>query len=124
MILLHIKKDFFIYILKNITSDINVMFKELRNARGNNNKLLRVFFSFWGQKFFNFMVYKYTYIYVIVSAAQSSPVLAYITGNQYNWVYDDSGTGARVDFSIWRPKLVSGYYALGDVAKTGHSAVI
>ncbi|SEU36467.1 Vps62-related protein [Stigmatella erecta] len=41
---------------------------------------------------------------------------------QFNWVYDDAGTGANGNVSIWRPNLgqLPGYYALGDVAMPSH----
>ncbi|MDY7229769.1 Vps62-related protein [Hyalangium rubrum] len=37
---------------------------------------------------------------------------------QFLWVYDDRGTGASDDVSIWRPNLSQhpGFYSLGDVA--------
>ncbi|WP_437317548.1 Vps62-related protein [Sorangium sp. So ce385] len=41
---------------------------------------------------------------------------------QFVWIYDDAGTGADHDVSIWRPNLGQhpGYYALGDVAMANH----
>lgn len=41
----------------------------------------------------------------------------------FDWVYDDRGTGASADVSVWRPKLSDypGYYSLGDVAMSGHN---
>lgn len=42
--------------------------------------------------------------------------------DQYTWVYDDSGSGALIDASIWRPVVPPGYVALGDVAVAGHDA--
>jgi vacuolar protein sorting-associated protein 13A/C len=35
-------------------------------------------------------------------------------------VWDDSGSGAFADGSIWRPVVPAGYVALGDVAVAGH----
>lgn len=41
----------------------------------------------------------------------------------YDWIYDDSGTGADRDVSIWRPTNAEyGYYPLGDAAVASHSA--
>ncbi len=42
--------------------------------------------------------------------------------NAYVKIWDDSGSGAHEDVSIWRPlDFQSGYYPLGDVAVGGHS---
>ncbi|MCO7224763.1 phosphatidylinositol-specific phospholipase C domain-containing protein [Pleionea sp. CnH1-48] len=38
----------------------------------------------------------------------------------YNWVWNDRGTGADTDASIWRPIAPNGYVCLGDVATTNH----
>ena len=56
-------------------------------------------------------------------AVDSVPSLVYTVTNQYDWVYSDSGTGAYTDFSIWTPRLMDGFYALGDVGKIYHSQV-
>ncbi len=40
----------------------------------------------------------------------------------YTWMYDDSGTGADVDLSVWRPQWSDGQVWLGDVAHASHSA--
>jgi len=37
-------------------------------------------------------------------------------------VYSDFGTGADVDLSIWKPRPVNGFHALGHIAKSGHAA--
>ena len=39
----------------------------------------------------------------------------------YEWVYDDSGSGAFTDASIWRPVAPAGYVRLGDVVVVGHA---
>ncbi|WP_437486707.1 RICIN domain-containing protein [Sorangium sp. So ce1014] len=41
---------------------------------------------------------------------------------EFLWIYDDDGTGADDDVSIWRPDLGQhpGYYSLGDVAMPNH----
>jgi len=41
--------------------------------------------------------------------------------SEYAWVYDDAGSGAFADVSIWRPVAPRGYVALGDVATPGHA---
>lgn len=38
----------------------------------------------------------------------------------YTWIWDDSGSGADWDGSVWRPVAPEGYIALGDVAMVGH----
>ncbi len=40
---------------------------------------------------------------------------------EYEWRYDDKGSGALADVSIWRPLPPPGYVALGDVVVGGHS---
>ena len=35
-------------------------------------------------------------------------------------VYSDFGTGANVDMSIWKPKPVNGFHALGHIAQSGY----
>lgn len=44
--------------------------------------------------------------------------------DDYVWVYDDSGSGAFADGSIWRPVVPDGHVALGDVAVAGHVAPV
>ena len=39
---------------------------------------------------------------------------------EYEWRYDDKGSGALDDVSIWRPLAPPGYVVLGDVAVAGH----
>ena len=41
----------------------------------------------------------------------------------FDWIYNDSGTGADDDFSVWRPNLTQhpGYYSLGDIGVGSHS---
>lgn len=42
--------------------------------------------------------------------------------NEFDWVWDDKGSGAHSDVSIWRPRdYQSGFYPLGDVAIGGYS---
>ncbi|NBC35251.1 Vps62-related protein [Novosphingobium sp. FSY-8] len=38
----------------------------------------------------------------------------------YQWIWDDSGSGADWDGSVWRPVAPAGYVALGDVAMPNH----
>lgn len=40
--------------------------------------------------------------------------------DDYVWIYDDTGSGAFQDGSIWRPVVPPGFVALGDVAVDGH----
>jgi len=42
--------------------------------------------------------------------------------NDYEWRYDDAGSGAFADVSIWRPLPPPGFVSLGDVAVAGHEA--
>ena len=50
-------------------------------------------------------------------------MITYKRVDTYDWVYDDTGTDARQDVSIWRPKdYEGGYYPLGDTAVARHSA--
>ena len=44
--------------------------------------------------------------------------------NSFHWIYNDSGTGADDDFSIWRPNTDAypGYYSLGDIGVSHHGA--
>lgn len=45
-----------------------------------------------------------------------SALLSYQMVGEYIRLYDDTGSGARDDLSIWRPVVPAGYHALGDVA--------
>jgi Vacuolar protein sorting-associated protein 62 len=40
----------------------------------------------------------------------------------YSWVWNDAGSGASMDGSVWRPVAPAGYIALGDVATSNHDA--
>ena len=40
--------------------------------------------------------------------------------SDYVWVYDDTGSGAFEDGSIWRPVVPAGYVSIGDVAHASH----
>jgi hypothetical protein len=44
--------------------------------------------------------------------------------DSFVWVYDDDGSGAADDVSVWRPNLSQypGYYSLGDVAMPNHDS--
>ena len=45
-----------------------------------------------------------------------------IKGNRnFTSRWDDSGSGADKDVSIWRPRVPSGYYFLGDVVLSEHA---
>src|SRR5690606_36646262 len=41
---------------------------------------------------------------------------------EFEWRYDDAGSGAFEDASIWRPLPPPGFVSLGDVAVAGHQA--
>jgi hypothetical protein len=38
----------------------------------------------------------------------------------YDWIWDDSGSGADWDGSVWRPRAPAGYVNVGDVAVSNH----
>ena len=50
------------------------------------------------------------------------PQLEVFDQNQYEWVYDDRGTGAWRDVSVWRPKLLDGFVRLSHVVQESHDA--
>lgn len=41
---------------------------------------------------------------------------------EYTWVWDDTGSGASTDGSVWRPVVPPGHVAFGDVIVVGHDA--
>jgi len=41
--------------------------------------------------------------------------------SDYAWIYDDTGSGAFADGSIWRPVVPDGYVSIGDVAHASHA---
>ena len=43
----------------------------------------------------------------------------FVTTNEYQPVWKDIGSGADVDFAVWRPVAKNGFYPLGDVAVAG-----
>ncbi|MFM2371919.1 MAG: hypothetical protein RIS85_1641 [Pseudomonadota bacterium] len=45
---------------------------------------------------------------------------ALVSPVDYAWIWDDSGSGADWDGSVWRPIAPNGYVALGDVANPNH----
>lgn len=52
----------------------------------------------------------------------TEPVLAYKIINDYELIWNDRGSGASDDVSIWRPvEVQAGYRLLGDVAVKSHS---
>jgi len=56
------------------------------------------------------------------TAASTLPLLTVQPADKFTLIYDDSGTGADDDVSIWRPNLASypGFFSLGDVAMDSH----
>lgn len=59
----------------------------------------------------------------VASVANAATVVRVIPVNTFTKVYDDRGTGANADVSIWRPDTSAhpGYRSVGDVVMTGHS---
>lgn len=53
-------------------------------------------------------------------ASEPSAKLELLPVSDYVWVYDDTGTGAFADGSIWRPVVPPGYVSIGDVAHASH----
>ena len=65
-------------------------------------------------------------LFVSGTLLAAEPALVLKSVNTFQWIYDDRGTGADDDLSIWRP-VISGdryndgaYYSLGDVAMRSH----
>jgi hypothetical protein len=56
---------------------------------------------------------------IVVSEVPGTNAIAH--PEDYQWVWDDSGSGADNDGSFWRPIPPAGYKALGLVAKQGNS---
>jgi hypothetical protein len=48
--------------------------------------------------------------------------LELLSTDQYTWIWDDTGSGAFTDGSVWRPVVPPGYASLGDVIVVGHDA--
>ncbi len=53
-------------------------------------------------------------------ASEPTAKLELLPVSDYMWVYDDTGTGAFDDGSIWRPVVPPGFVAIGDVAHASH----
>ena len=54
-------------------------------------------------------------------AAEPAATLELLPVSDYVWVYDDTGSGAFTDGSIWRPVAPPGYVSVGDVAHASHA---
>jgi len=55
--------------------------------------------------------------------AQGEPALVVGTTSIYDWVYDDKGSGADNDVTVWRPHPSdSNYYIIGDYAQGNYGA--
>ncbi|MFO0760293.1 MAG: Vps62-related protein [Byssovorax sp.] len=50
-----------------------------------------------------------------------TPKLAYTYTDRFEHVYDDKGSGATLDLSIWRPLTPPGFVSLGDHAVSGYA---
>jgi hypothetical protein len=48
--------------------------------------------------------------------------LVYTLADTYEWIWDDAGTGAFSDVSLWRADEPDGFRRVGDVVVTGHAA--
>ncbi len=61
-------------------------------------------------------------VLLFVSIAATTQPIIYKYVDQFAWRWDDSGSGASCDVSIWKPvDYQAGYYPLGDVAVATHS---
>ncbi|XP_075470036.1 uncharacterized protein LOC142502662 isoform X1 [Ascaphus truei] len=59
---------------------------------------------------------------LILAPFVSAEKLTYAFTPQYDLIWDDTGSGATKDVSIWRPVMIeAGFYPLGDVAVDNHS---
>ncbi|KAK3275080.1 hypothetical protein CYMTET_16769 [Cymbomonas tetramitiformis] len=61
------------------------------------------------------------------STAASAParaprVACFTTSTEMTQIYNDAGSGAHVDVSVWRPQLQDGQVLLGDLVKAEHDA--
>jgi hypothetical protein len=54
-----------------------------------------------------------------ITVKDAQPGVARPTG--YNWVWNDEGSGAASDLSIWRPIPQAGYVCLGDIVTNDHN---
>jgi hypothetical protein len=54
-------------------------------------------------------------------ASDPAATLELLPVSDYVWVYDDTGSGAFTDGSIWRPVVPAGYVSIGDVAHASHA---
>ena len=62
----------------------------------------------------------YYNLFISIAATTKPIIFKYV--DQYVWRWDDSGSGAHCDVSIWKPvEYQAGYYPLGDVAVATHS---
>ena len=52
----------------------------------------------------------------LTGPAKGQPAIHVTTTSQFKWLYNDSGSGARRDISIWRPTPAEGVFILGDNA--------
>jgi len=52
---------------------------------------------------------------------ESEPYLIVSTTSQYTWLYNDRGTGAHMDVSIWRPAPTDNTFSIvGDYAQSNY----
>jgi hypothetical protein len=61
-------------------------------------------------------------VHVIHLGAQGEPTLLISTTSNYTWLYNDKGSGADMDVTIWRPTPTNtDYYIIGDYAQGNYS---
>lgn len=54
-------------------------------------------------------------------SAEDQASLQVSTTSQYAWIYNDQGSGASMDVSIFRPQAEPGWFILGDYAQGNYS---
>lgn len=58
-----------------------------------------------------------------VAVTNGEPTLLVSTTSNYNWIYDDKGSGSDMDVSIYRPApTTDGYFIIGDYAQGDYSS--
>lgn len=58
-----------------------------------------------------------------VAVTNGEPTLLVSTTSNYNWIYDDKGSGSDMDVTIYRPApTTDGYFIIGDYAQGDYSS--
>ena len=55
------------------------------------------------------------------NAAKTQEKFEFVPVSEYDEVWNDSGSGAEQDVSVWRPRVPAGCHLIGMTAKNGHS---